>query len=53
MEKKYELIRTYCVGRYRIKALKDFQLITGEVIKLGDLGGLVESKHNLSQEGII
>jgi len=51
MEKKYELIETDCDGYYRIKALKDFQLITGEIIKAGDLGGLVESKHNLSQEG--
>ena len=50
MEKKYKLIETK-FGFYRIKALKDFQLITGEVIKTGDLGGFVENKHNLSQEG--
>ncbi len=51
MEKKYELIETVYRGCYRIKALKDFQLITGEVIKTGDLGGLVWKEHNLSQEG--
>ncbi len=51
MEKKYELIRAYYVGVYRIKALKDFQLITGEMIHKGDFGGRVEGEHNLSQEG--
>ena len=51
MEKKYELIETYCKGYYRIKALKDFQLITGEIVKKGDLGGRVHGEHNLSQEG--
>jgi len=49
MEKKYEAIK---MGNfYRIKALKDFQLITGEMVKKGDLGGLVEGSHNISQEG--
>ena len=49
MEKKYEVIK---MGNfYRIKALKDFQLITGEMVKKGDLGGLVEGSHNISQEG--
>lgn len=51
MEKKYELIRAYYVGRYRIKALKDFQLITGEIVKKGDLGGCVDGEYNLSHEG--
>ncbi|OQB41011.1 MAG: hypothetical protein BWY04_01107 [candidate division CPR1 bacterium ADurb.Bin160] len=51
MYKKYELIETNYEDRYRIEALKDFQLITGEVIKTGDLGGIVSGKHNLSQEG--
>ncbi|OQB41012.1 MAG: hypothetical protein BWY04_01108 [candidate division CPR1 bacterium ADurb.Bin160] len=51
MEKKYELIETNCNSDYRIKALKDFQLITGEMVKKGDLGGLVDGEHNLSQEG--
>ncbi len=47
--KKYEAIK---VGNYyRIKALKDFQLITGEVVRKGDLGGLVYGEHNLSKEG--
>ena len=51
MEKKYELIETVCRGYYRIKALKDLQLITGEIIKAGDIGGYVHGEHNLSQEG--
>ena len=51
MGKKYELIETDYDGFYRIKALKDFQLITGEVVRKGDLGGLVEGEHTLSQEG--
>ena len=49
MDKKYELIKEN--DYYRIKALKDFQLITGEVIRKGDLGGFVSGKYNLSQEG--
>ena len=51
MEKKYELTETVYRNFYRIKALKDFQLITGEMVKKGDLGGLVDGEHNLSQEG--
>ncbi len=51
MDKKYELIETDCDGFYRIKALKDFELVTDEVIKTGDLGGSVHGEHNLSQEG--
>ena len=51
MDKKYELIETDCDGFYRIKALKDFQLITGEIVKKGDIGGRVHGEHNLSQEG--
>ncbi len=49
MDKKYELIKEN--DYYRIKALKNFQLITGEVIRKGDPGGLVDGEHNLSQEG--
>ncbi|OQB41008.1 MAG: hypothetical protein BWY04_01104 [candidate division CPR1 bacterium ADurb.Bin160] len=49
MDKKYELIKEN--DYYRIRALKNFQLITGKVIKTGVLGGLVSGKHNLSQEG--
>lgn len=49
--KKYELtdITTYFNGRtlYRIRALKSFN-----DVKLGDLGGFVESEQNLSQEGL-
>ena len=48
--KKYELtdetIEVYGTALRRIKALKDF----GNV-KKGELGGYVESEHNLSQEG--
>ena len=51
MEKKYELIETDYDGYSRIRALKDFQLITGEIVKKGDVGGLVYGEHNLSQEG--
>ena len=51
MEKKYELIETYCKGYYRIRALKDFQLITGQTVKKGNLGGRIHGEHNLSQEG--
>ena len=51
MDKKYELMETDYDGFYRIKALKDFQLITGEIIKAGDLGGRIQGEHNLSQEG--
>jgi len=51
MDKKYELMETDYDGFYRIKALKDFQLITGDIVKKGDLGGLVDGEHNLSQEG--
>ncbi len=49
MEKKYELIKEN--DYYRIKALKNFQLITGEVIRKGDFGGCVRGEQNLSQEG--
>ena len=61
MERKYELLdeafsfypensgngRTHV---YRIKALKDF-VCSGQIIKTGDLGGYIESEHNLSQKG--
>ncbi len=50
MEKKYELIKDE-YGLTRIKALKDFQLITGEMVKKETLGGCVHGAHNLSQEG--
>lgn len=49
MDKKYELIKdSYW---YRVKALKDFTLITGETIKKGEIGGSVTSEECLSQEG--
>ena len=50
MDKKYELIKdSYW---YRVKALKDFTLITGEQIKKSDVGGCVDSEDCLSQEGL-
>ncbi len=50
MNKKYELIKdSYW---YRVKALKDFILITGETVKKGDIGGFIESEDCLSQEGL-
>ena len=56
MDKKYELVKEDSIkfeGRslFRIKALKDFQTIDGCVIKVGDLGGYIQSENNLSQEG--
>ncbi len=36
---------------YRIIALRDFTLITGEEVKKGDKGGWIESEYNLSQTG--
>lgn len=55
MEKKYSLeaqIKTP-TGKtvYRIKALKDFTLFDGKKISKGDLGGVVSSEENLSQDG--
>ena len=50
MEKKYELIKDE-YGLIRIRALKDFTLITGEPVKKGDLGGFIRSEDCLSQEG--
>ena len=49
MDKKYEILNIY--GCFIIKALKDFQLMTGKIIKKGDFGGRVDGEHNLSQEG--
>jgi len=36
---------------YRIRALTDFVTITGREVKVGDLGGYVQSGNNLQQEG--
>jgi UDP-3-O-[3-hydroxymyristoyl] glucosamine N-acyltransferase len=44
--KKYKLIKSDKSGLYRIKALKDFT-----DVKIGDIGGYVESEDNLSHEG--
>ena len=54
--KKYELVKSESIvynGRtlYRIKALRDFNTVTGETVFKGDLGGFIETENNLSQEG--
>ena len=36
---------------YRIQALRDFNLVNGKEVKVGDLGGWVESESNLSHDG--
>ena len=53
---KYEILEneTKVVGGYtlhRIKALKDIFCADGTVVKTGDLGGWIEKKENLSQDG--
>jgi len=50
MDKKYELLKVDNIW-LRVKALKDFTLITGETVKKGDFGGFVDSEDCLSQEG--
>ena len=51
MEKKYELMMDE-YGFNRVKALKDFTLITGETVKKGDIGGCVRSEDCLSHDGL-
>lgn len=56
MDKKYELVKEdYIIFNghilFRIRALKDFQTIHGLTVKVGDLGGYIQSEKNLSQEG--
>lgn len=56
MDKKYEILNDRYIiinGRklFRIRALKDFQTIQGLTVKVGDLGGYIQSEKNLSQEG--
>lgn len=50
---KYELTDEIVAigGLTRIKACTDFTTVTGLKVKKGDLGGFVQGKHNLSQEG--
>lgn len=55
---KYNLTRDTLKGSalinenlYRLMALKDFTLTTGEEVHFGELGGLVENENNLSQDG--
>ena len=54
--KKYELILDDTITRegktlHRIRALKDFEIITGKTITVGTLGGYIESEDNLSHLG--
>ena len=55
ISRKYELTKKKKVflgtTLYRIRALKDFELLDGTIIHAGDLGGWVEKEDNLSQEG--
>ncbi|MFR8974806.1 MAG: hypothetical protein ACLVG9_02315 [Eubacteriales bacterium] len=55
ISRKYELTneKKEFLGRtlYRIRALKDFELLDGTIIHAGDLGGWIEKEDNLSQEG--
>ena len=49
-DKKYELVGQE--GKFwRIRALKDFECVDGTKVKAGDIGGLIKSEDNLSQEG--
>ena len=52
--KKYELTEEKKVflgtALYRIRALKDFELLDGTIVHAGDLGGWIEKEDNLSQE---
>lgn len=54
--KKYELVPVnddtpYKNANFRIRALKDFTLRDGNSVYKGELGGIVSSEKNLSQEG--
>ena len=54
MRKKYELTDITKKSRsgdtlYRIRALKDFYLVDGTLIKAGNFGGFVKGEENLSQ----
>lgn len=56
MNKKYELVKDDYIVYYdnklfRIRALKDFQTVNGRTVKVGDLGGYVQSEMNLNQGG--
>lgn len=54
MERKYRLCaKEHLYGRtlYRVQAVRDFILNDGERIDTGEVGGLVDSEANLSQEG--
>lgn len=55
--KKYKIVKSKSIvynGRtlYRIRALREVTISRGVAIKVGDIGGFVESENNLSQEDI-
>ena len=54
--KKYELtdetIAFYGKTLHRIRACRDFVTIAGKQVKVGDLGGFVETEENLSHDGL-
>ena len=54
--KKYELtdetIEFYGRTLHRIRACRDFVTIAGKQVKVGDLGGFVETEENLSHDGM-
>lgn len=55
-EKKYELtdeVKKFSTGKvlHRIRAVKQFTICEGVVVKKGEYGGWVESEDNLSQDG--
>lgn len=54
--KKFELVADMSVSfagktLSRIRALTEFKTSKGDIVKVGDLGGYVESEENLSQNG--
>lgn len=55
MNKKYEITNesklVYGVTVHRIRAMREFGVVDGSVVKAGDLGGWVEREDNLQQNG--
>ena len=55
MNKKYEFtgetLELYGITLHRIRAVKDFELVDGSKVCVGDLGGWIENENNLSHGG--
>lgn len=54
--RKYELVKSDKITLkdrdiYRVSSLINFTTVDGEKIHSGDLGGYIQSEHNLSHEG--